>query len=195
MLQKCITSAAWLASPHSSGHARLFKGHIAYMELQMVDEVVDLSLPYGGVSKSHCGCRALDFVSSRPCSCDGVRFFNKHTYSISMLYQSSGCSDWKIILWQHVIMPNPHTLGRSSESCVTILADRFLHKVEDLMRLRVMLRQPSPHWDDFGISNFGIVFSPKNGEPTLAKASSLQQLQVQFYEVDLLKTWRLQLWN
>lgn len=85
-------------------------------------------------------------------------------------------------------MPNPHTLGRSSESCFTLLADTFLHKVKDLTRLRVILRQPSPHWDDFGISNLTLVSS---GEQPLVKAPNLQHVlsgQLQYYEIDLLKT-------
>lgn len=85
-------------------------------------------------------------------------------------------------------MPNPHTLGRSSENGVTLLADTFLHKVENLTRLRVILRQPSPHWGDFGISNFSVISSLRSKEQSLVDLQQVLCGQINHYEIDLLRT-------
>lgn len=142
----------------------------------------------GSSNKAHCGCRALDFVFSKPYSnCAAIRFCNEQSHSISLMCQSSDCSDWKVILWEYVLMPNPHTLGKSSESCFTLLADIFLRKVEDMTRLRVILRQPSPHWDYFGISNLTVV---STDELPMGKYPNLQHVLsgcLKPYEIDLLK--------
>ena len=175
-----------------SGWPRLYtgKGRRSSLVEMAVTDVGEAVIFPQGVKKSHCKCRVLDFVFSKPCSCHAVRFFNRRTYSISMLYQSSDCSDWKIALWDCHIMPTPHVLGRGSENCVTLLAGTFLHKMEKLARLRLIMKQPSPHWDEFGVSNFTILSSCGSGEHLLAKASNLQkELSERFicYEVDLMK--------
>lgn len=85
-----------------------------------------------------------------------------------------------------MLMPNPHSTGKDSENLVTLLSDVFLHKLDGLTRLRIILRQPSPNWNEFGITNFCLVCGR---EHTTAKVS------VKFphpcfsglrYEVDLL---------
>lgn len=116
-----------------------------------------ICLPWCGNEESS-GCRAFDFVLDKPCTnFNSIQFSNQQSYSISVLCQFIGCSDWKIILWDYVLMPCPHSVGRCSENSVTLLNDDI--NLENLTLLRVILRQPSPHWDNFGISNFSLVCS------------------------------------
>ncbi len=156
------------------------------MELEPERTVTLRALPLHGGARS--GCKAVDFTFTEPFSncINAVRFRNRHSYSISMFCQSSGCRDWKVILWEYALISSPHSLGRSSENWVTLLGDSFLQKVENVTRLRILLKQPSPHWDDFGISNFSLLSS--SGE-VLAKASNMPRIESGqcLYEIDFLQ--------
>ena len=53
-------------------------------------------------------------------------------------------------------MSSPHSSATESEALITIPSERFQHR-EDFVRLRIILRQPSPHWDEFGLSQFSLI--------------------------------------
>lgn len=102
------------------------------------------------------GCKGFDLVFTKSHSCSAIQFTNNHTYSISIMSQSEGSSDWKILLWNYVLMSNPHSTGRDAEGLSVILGTNFFHK-EDFIRLRILLSQPSPHWQDFGITELKLL--------------------------------------
>lgn len=118
----------------------------------MMDGWVDVVIN----GKSHSGCRAFDLAFTEPCSCTAIQFNNKHSYSITLLFQSEGLDDWQILLWNYVLMTNPHSTGKDAETWFIVLSESFLHKGV-FTRLRILLQQPSPHWKEFGITNFSLV--------------------------------------
>lgn len=100
------------------------------------------------------GCRTYDIELPQYSYLSGFQFRNKCSYSISILFQSKGCNDWKVGLWEHVLMSNAHTGGKNYEKNIVLSRDVFLQPIEDVIRLRVIVKQPSPHWENCCISNF-----------------------------------------
>lgn len=133
----------------------------------------------------YCGCRVFDLIFTKPCSnCNAIQLVNNHTHSISLLFQSNFSCEWKILLWDHLLVPNPHTVGRDCENWVTLFSDLFLNEMEDVTSLRVILRQPSPHWKEFGVANISL-FSARKLAPCMEYKFPHTSSE-QYYEVDLL---------
>ena len=142
-------------------------------------EGISLFMP-GENKKS--GCCVLDVVFRQPFSnWDAIQFSNKHTYSISILFQSKACTNWKVLLLDYVLMLNPHSVGKGCENWVTLLRDDLLYQVDNVTRLRILLKQPSPHFTEFGITNFALVYA----KDKKTEVTSRQQLK--YYEIDLLQ--------
>lgn len=129
------------------------------------------------------GCRAFDVVFKESVSWDAIHFINTNTYSISILAQFNMYTKWKTLLPEYVLMLNPHSVGKSSENWITLLRDDFAHDaVKSITRLRVFLKQPSPHFKNFGISNFALV---NRQEQTEHPVNTTKHYNL--YEVDLLQ--------
>lgn len=130
-------------------------------------------------------CRVIDYAFSEPRpDLVAVQFNNKHSYSVSLLAQSRLFSGWKVLLWNYLLMDDPHTSGKATENWVTLLNESFLHKVGDVTRLRLLLRQPSPHWAEFGIENFSVGIKTHSTQATpLGHSHHCKGLD---YEVNLL---------
>ena len=123
------------------------------MELESSHQTI--CLPWCGNEETS-GCRAYDFLLDKPCTkYDSIQFSNKQSYSISILYKFN--NDWKIILWDYILMQCPHSVGRCSENVVTLSSDDI--PLENITLIRVIIKQPSPHWDNFGISHFSLICS------------------------------------
>ena len=131
------------------------------------------------------GCRTFDVVVTDPISAwNAIHFNNEHTHSISILSQSTMCTKWKVLLLDYVLMLNPHSTGKGSENCITLLRNDFLVKVESITRLRVILKQPSVHWSEFGISNFALVYRE---EQLIKNPVTTSSRHFKLYEIDLLQ--------
>ena len=83
----------------------------------------------------------------------------------------------------YVLLLNPHSVGKYSENWVTLPREDFTTKVENVARLRVLLKQPSPHWSDFGISNFAVVYK---GGLAVEKGKYNSSRHFKTYEIDVL---------
>lgn len=105
------------------------------------------------------GCRAFELVLLEPCSTyNGIKFRNNNTYSVCILFQST-IGAWEVALWDYVLMPNPHVRGRESGEWVLLPRHTWSHQMDGVPcwckhRVRVILKQPSPHWKHFGILDF-----------------------------------------
>ena len=131
------------------------------------------------------GCRTFDVLFKAPLSTwNAIHFNNEHTYSISIFSQSNMCTNWEILLLDHVLMLNPHSAGKCSENWITLLRDNFLVKMESIVRLRILLKQPSPHWSEFGIANFAIVYRKEQVDKNYVGIASRH---LKLYEIDLLQ--------
>ena len=113
-----------------------------------------------------------------------IRFRNHYTYAITVLYQSSVApepralthdhsnattahapnmfkshgsgsgGEWKVGVAKHVLMPSCHCESPDAQKWVELGQSDFQGQLEGVVRLRLILRQPSPHWRQFGIENF-----------------------------------------
>lgn len=81
-------------------------------------------------------------------------------------------------------MPNPHSHGKYSESNFILSNRLFLQTPSKVTRLRVILKQPSPHWDDHGITNFSVHSFYPNSD-SISNDSVITE-RVSLYEIELL---------
>ena len=113
-----------------------------------------------------------------------IRFRNHYTYAITVLYQSSVAPElmaltqdhsnattahapnmfkshdsgpggkWKVGVAKHILMPSCHCESPDAQKWVELGQSDFQGQLEGVVRLRLILRQPSPRWRQFGIENF-----------------------------------------
>lgn len=142
------------------------------------------------------GCQVVDIQLHRTAErINLLRFRNKYTYAITVLYQSSSDvasrleaqrppheesssssrrstavttgGEWRVALDHHILMTNCHCDSPSAQKWVELREEAFQSKLEDVVRLRLVLRQPSPHWKEFGvedISCYSLVTSSESQE-------------------------------
>lgn len=113
------------------------------------------------------GCQSLDVQLHRPADVRVIRFRNNYTYAVTVLYQSATASgatqadpiasqngeEWKVGVANHVLMPSCHCDSPSAQGWVEFGKETFSNRLDDVMKLKFILRQPSPHWREFGIEN------------------------------------------
>ncbi len=152
------------------------------LESGMMEIKEELLYLVPGDDSKKSGCRSFDVLFRKPFpNWNAIQFNNKNTYSISILSQSKICTSWKALLLDYLLLSNPHSVGRSSENWVTLLREDFMNTVENVARLRILLRQPSPHWSEFGITNFALVH---RGRPAVEENNSSRHFKM--YEIDFL---------
>ena len=130
------------------------------------------------------GCQVMDIELNQPSCISIIRFRNNYTYSIAVLYQSSvvsyiestkdlghsnvttevsnkheqshsrGCEKWEVGVAKHLLMPSCHCDSPEAQEWVELGQTAFQNRLEDVVRLRLILKQPSPHWRHFGVLNF-----------------------------------------
>lgn len=64
---------------------------------------------------------------------------------------------WKVCLKNFVLMPSPHC-EEGSQSAFIIKTEQMICPIKDAILVRLVLRQPSPHWLNFSVENLS--FSP-----------------------------------
>ncbi|CAB4012567.1 nicolin-1 [Paramuricea clavata] len=64
---------------------------------------------------------------------------------------------WKICLKNFVLMPSPHC-EEGSQNTFSIKTEQMLCPITDAILVRLVLRQPSPHWLNFSVGS--LCFSP-----------------------------------
>ena len=120
------------------------------------------------------GCQVIEVQLQQPKPISLIRFRNKYTYAITVLYQPSAtqkearaaqtqsnssrdrgtaASDWKVGVADHVLMQSCHCDSPSAQKWVELGKETLQDKLEDVVKLRLILRQPSPHWKEFGVEN------------------------------------------
>lgn len=121
--------------------------------------VVDIGTATTNGGQQRSGCRAFDLVMSEPCSTyNAITFRNCNTYSVSILFQSS-IDAWEVVFCDYNLMPSPHVRSRESSAWVLLPRHTWAHTTDGNPcicehRVRVILKQPSPHWKHFGILDF-----------------------------------------
>ena len=64
---------------------------------------------------------------------------------------------WKVCLKNFELMPSPHC-EEGSQSSFNIKTEQMLCPMKDVVFVRVVLRQPSPHWLNFSVENLRFAF-------------------------------------
>ena len=154
------------------------------------------------VHTPHSGCQVMDIDLHQPCSqISIIRFRNHYTYAITVLYQSlvapkprpltqdhsnataarapnavkphgSGHGEWKMGVAKHILMPSCHCESPDAQKWVELGQSDFQGQLEGVVRLRLILRQPSPHWRQFGIENFSC-YHHNNNHSTCTHLSTM----------------------
>ena len=100
----------------------------------------------------------VEFRSPIPESIGSVVFRNHYTHSITLKFlgqisnskSDKNSSQWKTCITTLVLMPNCHC-DRGSENLFVLNKAHFSVPLRNVSRLRLILRQPSPDWIQFGI--------------------------------------------
>ena len=120
------------------------------------------------------GCQLIDVQLHRPTDVRLIRFRNNYTYTLTVLYQSATVSgagqgthaeptsqngrEWKVGVANRVLMPSCHCESPGAQKWVELGKETFSDRLEDVTRLKFILRQPSPHWREFGIENISCYY-------------------------------------
>ena len=100
----------------------------------------------------------MEFHSPIPESIGCITFQNYYTHTLTMKFttgqisnlKSDQASTWKTCIKSLKLMPNCH-YERGSESLIVLNSAHFSAPLEKVSCLRLILRQPSPDWNQFGI--------------------------------------------
>ncbi|CAI8023824.1 Nicolin-1 [Geodia barretti] len=128
------------------------------------------SVPDSGNETRPSGCQVVDveFRSSIPEVVGCISFQNYYTHTLTLRYCnllseqiSNSKSDhptqkeWRTGIERVQLMPNCHC-ERGSQSLVVLNKAHFLASLENVISFRLILRQPSPEWNQFGIRDLKI---------------------------------------
>ncbi|CAH1726309.1 nicolin-1-like [Aphis gossypii] len=108
-----------------------------------------------------CTAMILDFGSTSQ-DVDEINFKNYYTYIISILVMKISNTDpkrlkkWYIAVRQKKIMDNTHT-DFQSQDYVCIKSSESAIDWTDLYKIKLILRQPSPNWNNFGIDDVKVI--------------------------------------
>lgn len=99
------------------------------------------------------GCQVIEVKASQ--SFSRLVFRNYYTYSVIVRCLRPGSApedrrSWATGASERVLMPNCHA-EEGSQDWVTIDASHFPEELRGCKRLRLILKQPSPDWMEFGI--------------------------------------------
>lgn len=92
----------------------------------------------------------LDVSLKHPSNITCITFRNHYTHSVTVRYIKEGEPHWRLCTKNMELMKSCHC-EQGAESFVTLDSEHFLSPMERVKHLRLILRQPSPHWREFGV--------------------------------------------
>ena len=108
----------------------------------------------------------MEFPPPLPQTIGCITFFNYYTHTLTLKYwqgqfsnSKSVTSKWRTCVSKLQLMPNCHC-ERGSENMVVLNRAHFIVPLENVSRLRLILRQPSPDWNRFGIRDLKCYSDP-----------------------------------
>lgn len=107
------------------------------------------------------GCSVIDvtFPTTQPVEIGCISFLNNYTATLSLKFKTSD-DTWKICLKNFELMASPHSEEGSQDKFI-IKNNQMLHPIKDAVFIRIILRQPSPHWLNFSIENLSFLSPSK----------------------------------
>ncbi|EDV25419.1 expressed hypothetical protein [Trichoplax adhaerens] len=126
--------------------------------------------------KSGCSVIEVNFPHSKPLQLGKIQFSNNYSAYLTIKAQFKETSDesaaikntrkWITLIKNKQLMPNVHC-DVSGRDHFTITREEMLEKPDNILYMRLILRQPSPIWLQFSIEN--IKLSPKNDSEGTSK--------------------------
>ena len=124
------------------------------------------------LSGARSGCQVVDVHIHNPIpeTIEYVTFRNYYTYSITIQFRAKDVSGrvsgintdpWQLCIRDFQLMPNCHC-EQGAQDWVVLSKKQFLNNLDDVTVLRMILKQPSPHWKEFGIQEFRCFQKPKS---------------------------------
>ncbi|XP_031573709.1 nicolin-1-like isoform X2 [Actinia tenebrosa] len=102
------------------------------------------------------GCAVVDILFPGHDTVNIVHLTFKNNYTASVELKAKIKEDkgetWKVCIKKLVLMPHPH-YEAGSQCYVSITSDMMCFPTDNVVMLRLILRQSSPHWATFGIEN------------------------------------------
>lgn len=136
------------------------------------------------VPQSSSGCQVVDIAvhPSAPRAShrvDFITFQNYYTYSVTVLSRSGQAheSSWQLYTKEQRLMANCH-YERGGQDWVTLKGAESASELHDIMDLRLILRQPSPHWRVFGVREVRCYTVNEEGGPHMPSGSGRSQLEI-----------------
>lgn len=119
--------------------------------------------PVEGERGRSSGCQVVEveFCSPTPENIGCITFINQYTHRLTLKYctgqisnskSAPAPSQWKTCIQSFELMPNCHC-ERGSQGLVVLNKAHFSTPLDNVNRLRFILRQPSPCWKNFGIKD------------------------------------------
>ena len=111
------------------------------------------------------GCQVVDvhIHSPVPEMIEYIAFRNYYTHSITILFRNkdlsseysdnTGTKSWRLCVRNFQLMKNCHC-AQGGQNWVILSRKHFLNNPTNVKQLRMILKQPSPHWREFGIRDF-----------------------------------------
>lgn len=94
-----------------------------------------------------------------------LTFKNSYTASVTVklkVIDHAGAEQWKTLVKNYTLMPHPH-LETGSQDFFVINISKMDEPPLQVIMMRLILRQPSPHWSNFGIEEIKcFLHSPMN---------------------------------
>ena len=148
--------------------------------------------PGNGTRPSGCQVIDVEFRSPTLNTIGCISFRNYYTHSLTLKYQrriskSKSDQQWKTCIRTLQLMPNCHC-ERGSENLIVLNKAHFGGiQLENVTRLRLILRQPSPDWSQFGIRDLKCysVSSPFHQDVTRGNGTGTTALSSQSMERSL----------
>ena len=103
-------------------------------------------------------CRVLDVVMETITSIDYITFSNYYTHTITIKWLPSGLDpsnmdSWKNCIQNLKLMTNCHC-EHESQNWIVLGKEDFEDVLMNVKQLRVILKQPSVNWKEYGIQQF-----------------------------------------
>ena len=102
-------------------------------------------------SRIKTGCKVLDVDLNPPSDVHVVKFRNYYTHTVSVLFRSVGCSTWSLAMRECVYMSGGCHCDQGGQSWVVLDDKHFLTELENVVQIRLLLKQPSPNWREFSV--------------------------------------------
>lgn len=118
-----------------------------------VSPAVALSAEDRGPGEDSSGCHVIDVSMHKPFPerIRTIRFKNSYTHSITVLYKKEGVAKWRPCIVDYVLMSSCHVDEKGAGQWVEFTESHFMTKLDSVSNLRLVLKQPSPHWKHWGI--------------------------------------------